>query len=703
MDLSRTIDLRASMRRARTTAALVLRSRMRLPPRLTMSEWAERHRVISPPAALHGKWRNDRAPYGVEIMDTISGTEYQDITVVAPSQAGKTELAVLNPLGYFIDQQPSSILIIQPTVEAAMGFSKERVAPMIRDTPRLRGKVSEARSRTSDNTILQKHFAGGFVVLLGANSPTGLASRPIRIVIGDEFDRWTGSAGTEGDPWSLAVARTKSYRHRAKRVKVSSPGNAGESRMEKEWKLSDQRHLEVPCPHCTDAVGGELAGWQVLEWRDTDGKPDIRAGKGPYRLVWEKTADENGVVTHDTSTVAYECRFCHALIEEHAKPWLAAHARWVKHNPRSRRAGFHIPALLMAWERWQDIADRWLAVKEDAEERKAFFNTTLGLLYTADAVQLDAGSLSGRREAFAAEVPGNVGVLTASIDVQGDRLELAVWGWGANEESWLVYFERLVGDPEAEDTDPENVWVRADAILNRQWRHESGATLSIKRCAVDAGYLTDRVYKFTKPREPRGIYAVMGSDALKGGLKRHVRTDRDRVKRYDFNPTTFKEVLFPRLGRAQPGPGYIHFGTYEATNVDEEFLKQFSGETRQVQKVKGATKVRYIQVKGVRNEAIDLAVMGLVALRMLGPKYGERLGAHARRLWRKAGKGPAAAGAALSPAPEAEADTSPAPREPDDGDDGTDGTEAQRPSRRRLRRRGGRRPGGWGGLGGGAW
>jgi phage terminase large subunit GpA-like protein len=601
-----------------------------------MSEWAERHRVLSAESsANHGEWRNERTPYGVEIMDTISGRLFNDITVVAPSQSAKTELGILNPIGYYMDQEPSSILVIQPNVKPmAESFSKERLAPMIRDTPRLRGRVKDAKSRDSGNTILQKTFPGGFIVVVGANSPAGLASRPIRVVLADEIDRWPASAGTEGDPLALAEARTKTFRHRKKVVKVSSPGNEGESRIEKEWAKSDQRHFEVPCPHCSQVAGGP-SGWQVLEWRCTGGKPDIRPGKGPFRLVWEKTEDEQGQVTHHPETVAYLCRHCHALIEETAKTWMLANGRWVRHNPNSSRAGFHIPAMLLTWVRWHEIAEAWLRAKDDDEERKAFFNTVLGLLYVHDGVQLDPDALANRREAFSAEVPGGAAVLTMSLDVQGNRLEAAVWAWGEGEECWLVYFERLDGDPSQEDTEAENVWVRAEKILNREWIHESGARMRIMRCAVDAGYLTDRVYKFTKPREGRGVYAVMGSDDLKVPLSRATRNNRDKVKLWTFNPTAFKDVVFPRLTKPSPGPGYMHFGLYETTKVDDEFLRQFAAEKRSVEFKGNKVKVRYVKLAGKRNEAVDLATMGLVALRTLGDSFVRSLGVEVKRLWKR--------------------------------------------------------------------
>jgi phage terminase large subunit GpA-like protein len=475
-------DAKLDRARALRLTARTLRSRLRLPPKMTLSEWADRYRILSgESSAKPGRWRTDTVPYLREIMDTISGHEYQDLTVVKCSQSAGSE-AILNACGFYMDQEPCPILVIQPNVKP-MGeaFSKSRIAPMIRDCERLRDKVRDPRSRDSGNTVMAKSYPGGALFIMGANSPAGLASLPIRVVLADEIDRWPASAGTEGDPLSLASARQTTFRHRKKTVKVSSPGNESESRVEKEWELSDQRHYHVPCPHC-----GEK---QALEWRDSDGKPDIRPGRGRYRLIWEKEGDGDNVI-HHPETAAYVCRHCGSLIEELYKAWMVTNGEWVKHNPSSRRAGWHISGLLSPWVRWREIAEKWLAIKGDDERMKVFFNTVLGLLFVGAGEQATPDALRKRREKYAAEVPMGVGLLTANIDVQDDRLEVDVRGWGEGEESWHIRLEKILGDPEHN----EQVWQRADEILLRPWKHESGATLRIQACMVDSGYLTDAVY-----------------------------------------------------------------------------------------------------------------------------------------------------------------------------------------------------------------
>jgi phage terminase large subunit GpA-like protein len=611
--------LAAQRMRATAVAARTIRTRIRLPPKLTLSEWADRYRVLSPEASARpGPWQTARTPYLREIMDTISGRDYQDITVVKSSQSAGSE-AILNACGFFMDQEPSSILVIQPNVKPmAEAFSKSRIAPMVRDCSRLRGKVKDPRSRDSGNTVLQKSFPGGTLFIMGANSPAGLASNPIRCVFADELDRWPASAGTEGDPLGLAEARQITYRHRRKTVKVSSPSNEGESRIEKEWRLSDQRHYYVPCPHC----GHE----QPLEWRDSAGKPDIRPKGGTYRLIWEKEGEHDAVV-HKTDTAAYVCRECACTIEETHKPAMLAAGRWVKHNPSSRRAGFHISGLLSPWVRWSEVAAKWIAVKDDDEQRKTFFNTLLGLLYVQTGEVPDATQLSNRREKYGAEVPRHVALLTAGIDVQGDRIEVEVRGWADREESYQIRLERLYGDPEQAD-----VWERAGALLDRPWQHESGAELRIRSCMVDSGYLQDAVFGFVKSRAGNRVFASKGVENAKAPLSRASKANRDGIKVFTINPNALKDVLFRRLARASPGPGYLHFGTEAQTGADDAYFLQFGAEKRIVEFVNNRPVVRYINPAKKRNEAIDLYVLTLAALRSLGMNMSQRLGKEAKRV-----------------------------------------------------------------------
>ena len=195
------------------TRAMLARvvAKLKPPPAMTLSQWADKERRLSQGAsALPGRWRTDKAPYQRGMMDAISDPHVRKVVVKSCAQIGKTDALVLNTIGYYMNYNPSPIMVLQPTLDMGQGFSKEKLSPMLRDTPCLRGLVDN-RSRMSGNTILLKNYPGGYLVIVGANSPASLASRPIKVLLADEIDRYPASAGNEGDPLSLAQKRQTTF------------------------------------------------------------------------------------------------------------------------------------------------------------------------------------------------------------------------------------------------------------------------------------------------------------------------------------------------------------------------------------------------------------------------------------------------------------------------------------------------------------
>lgn len=559
------------------------------PPKLTVAEWADRYRYLSREASAEaGKFRTDRAPYQRGILEACSDPLIEQVVVMSSAQVGKTEVE-LNVAGFYIDQDPAPILVVLPTVKPdAEAWSTDRLAPMLRDTPRLRGKVKNPRAKDSGNKILHKIFPGGHITLVGANSPSGLASRPIRVALFDEIDRFPPSAGTEGDPVSLGVKRTSTFWNR-KIVKVSTPTIKDFSRIEADWKLSDQRHYHVPCSQC--------AATQVLEWK---------------QLKWESGAPD---------TARYECAHCHVLIDEERKHIMLAGGAWIAANPGSRIAGFHLNALYSPWARWGELARDFLEAKDNPERLRVFVNTVLGEPWEERGEQPKAGDLMNRREKFAAEVPAGVGILTAGIDVQGDRLELAVYGWGAGEESWLIGHHRIYGDP-----DQAEVWQLLEVLLTKTYAHESGAELRVRACCIDSGAFTHAVYRYVRPRQSRSVHAIKGRSQHGTSLiGRPSKVNKHGVRVWPLGVDTAKDVLFKRLARGAPGPGYVHFGVPGVDGGDDEFLQQFGAEKVVSRFFKGVRIREYKKVRD-RNEAIDLYCYALAALYTLGRAVTEHLG-----------------------------------------------------------------------------
>lgn len=580
------------------------------PPQLTLSEWADRYRVLSPEdSAEPGRWSTDRAPYLREIMDTATAPGTRRMVWMAASQVSKTQGVCLNLIGYHIHQDPAPILLVQPTLDNAKSFSKQRLAPMIRDTPVLTGVVKDPRSRDSGNTILEKTFPGGHLTMVGSNSAAGLSSRPIRTVIFDEVDRYEESAGGEGSAVNLGEQRARTFWNKLIAL-ISSPKYVG-GRMDREFKRSDQRRYYVPCPHCEHR--------QVLRWGDPD---------APYGIRWE-TEVVDGEKVHRFETAAYLCEACATLIPHEAKGDMVAAGEWIAENPGGAFPGFHLSALYSPWVSWAELADMFVTAKRAGPvELQTFVNLQLGEPWDPQESDLDPAQLVNLREEYLADIPGGVGVLTAAVDVQVDRLELAVRGWGVGEESWLIAHHRLIGDPATTD-----VWERLERLRLKAWKHESGRELRIRLLIVDAGYRSTEVYSWVKPRQGRGVLAVMGTDSRqKEPIRTTKRPNKAGIKLFTFDANAFKDILFSRLRLRRSGPGYLHFpaptkdgGLAQDRAPDAEYFHQFGAERFELETKAGTVRRVWKKIADRRNEAVDLEAMNIVALHILGPGVRDQL------------------------------------------------------------------------------
>jgi phage terminase large subunit GpA-like protein len=581
------------------------------PPRQTVSEWADRNRRLSPEASAEaGEWRTDRAPYQRALLDALTpNSPYERVVFMSSSQVGKTEC--LNSfVGYVIDQDPGPILVVQPRVEDGEAWSKDRLAPMLRDTPVLRGKVADVRSRDANNRVLHKRFQGGSITIAGANSPAGLAMRPIRYVLLDEVDRYPPSAGTEGDPVSLAVKRSTTWWNR-KVLLVSTPTVKGASRIESWWLRSNQQSFWVPCPLCN--------GYQVLVWPN---------------LIWPKGHPEQAL---------YRCEHCGEMLASYRKPWMLARGEWRAANPRSKIAGFWINQLYSPWKEWPDTAIEGVEARHGGPETwRAFINTALGELWDDEAeTSVDIAALLARREQYGPRLPGGVCVLTAGIDVQLDRAELELVGWGKGEESWSIEYRVFPGDPSA----PE-MWRAIDEYLNRQWLHEYGISLPVAACGIDSGFHTQQVYDFCRVRYHRRVFALKGkSGPLPVWPKKPTRNTINRTPLWIVGVDSAKSVIYGRLKIEQPSPGFSHFPAERPVGWFEQLLS----ETLVTTYSKGVPVREWRPKKGVRTEALDARVYGYAALCGL-VSMGLRVDAEADRV------------AALRPATNAGVSPTAAPR-----------------------------------------
>ncbi|MFZ5752385.1 MAG: phage terminase large subunit family protein [Pseudomonadota bacterium] len=589
------------------------RSGIRPDPDLTVSQWADRHRRLGSRASAEpGRYRSARTPYMREIMDRLSpGDPTQRIVFMKAAQVGATE-AGNNWIGFVIHQAPGPMLAVQPTVELAKRNSRQRIDPLIDESPDLRERVKPARSRDAGNTMLSKEFAGGILIMTGANSAVGLRSTPARYIFLDEVDAYPASADEEGDPVTLAEARSLTFAHRRKVFLVSTPTIRGLSRIEREFEASDQRRYFVPCPHC-----------DAMQWLKFE------------RLRWEKGRPE---------TAEYHCEGCERPIAEHHKTRMLERGEWrataTATDPTT--VGYHLSALYspVGWLSWQRIARAATQATQGGDEAmRAFRNTILGETWMETGEAPDWQRLADRRERWTSgTVPAGGLFLTAGADVQKDRIEVDVWAWGRGLESWLVDHLVLEGGP----GDPA-CWQQLTDLLGRTWTHASGQPMALARLAIDTGYETSAVYAwsrqagFAQVSPVKGVEGFNRTSPVTGPTYVDATVAGKRLRRgarlWTVATSTFKAETYrflrqgeaepsPRWGDASPPnadapkcpPGTIHLPDW----ADGEWLKQLTAEQLVTVKGKrGFTRIEWQKLRE-RNEALDCRVYARAAAWILG-------------------------------------------------------------------------------------
>ena len=547
------------------------------PPELKISQWADQYRVLSREASAEaGGWSTERAEYQRGIMDAITDEKIDEVVVMSSAQVGKTEI-ILNTIGYYISQDASPIMCIQPTLDMAATFSKDRLSPMLRDTPVLANKVKDPRSRDSNNTTYHKTFEGGHITLVGSNSAASLASRPIRVLLFDEVDRYTVTS--EGDSIALAKKRAMTFWNK-KTVMVSTPTNEGSSRIASAFEETDKREFYVPCHEC-----GEH---QVLKWKNVN---------------WEQDKPQ---------TAVYICEHCGVVWDDADRFRAIRRGSWQATMPEVvGKAGFRLSGLYSPWTSLESAVKDFLEAKKLPETLRVFVNSFLGETWTDEGERVDDFDIASHREDYGEKVPEGVVILTAGADLQSDRIEVEVCGFGADEETWSIDFRTFYGDPNSSD-----VWAELDAYLQLTWEREDGVQLGIKGACIDSGgHHTQAVYKFCKPRLGRRIFAIKGI----GGEGKPLINGRPstnnnlKCKLWSIGVDTAKEIVYSRLKIKEQGAGYCHFPKH----YTDEYFKQLTAEKVVKKYHKGFHRREWIKVRP-RNEALDCRVYALAALNIMG-------------------------------------------------------------------------------------
>lgn len=584
------------------------------PADITVSEWAARHRVLSRESSAEaGPWKNERTPYLIDIMDAFTDPKIKKLSLVASSQVGKSELE-LNIIGYIIDEDPGSILYVQPTIEDAKKFSKLRIAPMIRDSKTLRSKVADVKSRDSNNTVLQKSFPGGMLTIVGSNSASALASTPVKYVIGDERDRWAISAGTEGDPWGLAEARTTTF-YNSKMVDVSTPTIKDHSPIERSFNEGTQELWCHQCPEC-----GE---WHNIEFNHIkfDFETIKRGRKKDYII----------------KSIHWVCPSCGCISAE--ETMRKQPAKWIVKDEEKAKAAlkrghrsFWLNAFSSPWQPWEKIIYKFLISKNDPQQLKVVYNTMFGQLWEERGELPDDDEMLARREDYGKredgsqiDLPDGVLVLTCGVDTQDNRLEYEVVGHGHYGETWGIKKGIIMGDPHY----PE-VWQRLDDVIDKTYKFKDpDKGLKISITFVDSGgHKTQDVYRECAKRLNKRVFAIkgQGGDGIpytKPPSKVKIVFEGKAIGRawlYVLGVDAGKTDIMNNIQVQEPGARYCHFPKAENLGYDSTYFNGLISEKLEMKTDRGRTRwVWRVMLGHERNEALDCRNYALAAFRVLDP------------------------------------------------------------------------------------
>lgn len=588
------------------------------PPDLTVSEWADDERQLSPESSPEpGRYRTARTEYAREMMDAFNNPKVKTIIGMCSAQVAKTTIEE-NVIGYFVHHDPSPIMVVMPTLEIAEMFSKDRLSPMVRDTPALTERFSEPGSRNSGNTLLHKKFNGGQLTIAGANSFNSLASRPTRIVLGDEAAKW--KPNEQGSPFRQVSARTKAFWN--SKVAYFSTPTSQKNEFQDIWDESDKRVFEIPCPHCGVRV--------VLTFDETPGSLPSDTECGRAILQWTEgvaSKTDDGRVIRRCVDAWFQCLECNRRIDDVERQRAVQQGTWRATQAFFGTAGFWMWEGYSPFSNAKKIADAWLSSLGDPVQLQSVKNETLGLPWKESGTTSDWKRVFDRREDYQiGTVPDGALLLTAGADVQADRIEVQVIGWGRNRECWLVDYIVLSGD-----TARPEVWNQLTSVLSTMYRNPSkGYELRIVKLAIDSGFSANEVYEWARKNRFGPIAVIKGgpdsqtalvSAASPVEINLHGKKIPAGVNVHTVNVGEFKKQLYgrlaldlPNLEKGEPYPeGFFHICSLPDT---EEYCRQLTAEQLVTRTFKGRSRREWELIRP-RNEALDTWNYAAVAMVML--------------------------------------------------------------------------------------
>lgn len=570
---------------------------MKARPILTGSEWADKNFYLSSESsAITGKWKT--YPWQREIINAMTDNKCRTVIIKKPTRIGYSIMLSI-VIAYYIHQRPSNQFHYQPNDDEAKGYAEDTIEPMIRDNPLISNLVEtpSIRGRLKKEKTVKKVYPGGHAEFLGGESDKNFNRRTGRVVSGDEVDAWKKEAGNTGDKITTMFRRTSDFWDRKNILGGKPIGTAydiekevdeGTSILDMWYQKGTQENIQVPCPHCNH--------YQKFEFED---------------LLWDKDKDENEkTIKHYPETAHFKCKKCSKKIFDKHKRTIMENCKWVAENknPESGIRSFSIWAIVSYSPNvtWSDIAKEFLATKGSRLKLKAFTSEVLGRTWEEDYEKATIDNYEERKEAYTAQVPDGVYILTAGADTQDDRIECEVQGWGEAEESWSIEYKIFYGD-----TSKPEVWQRFDEFLLKTYTHENGGLMRVYCTGLDTqGHSAKQAYAFCKERFSRRVFAFKGAKPVDAPIAPRLatRNNKGRVPLFLIGVNQAKDVIHSHITTQTVGAGYMHFPQEKEYN--DEYFKQLTAEKR-------GKDGRWIKTRA-RNEALDVRVYGYASLFVAG-------------------------------------------------------------------------------------
>lgn len=548
------------------------------PEQLTVSEWAEKYRILdAKSAAMPGPWSNDVTPYLKRVMDEFNNYETEKIVFVKPTQVGGTE-ALQNMIGYIVMQDPAPTMIVYPTDTLAKSISENRLQPMLKATPEIAKKFDDT------SPLLELHFDGMYLTLAGSNSPSGLASKPIRFLMMDEVDKYPGASNKEADPIKLATERTKTFHN--KKIFITSTPTLKTGHIWQEKENADiEKHFFVPCPHC-----GEYIEFQF---------PNIRF-----------PGDEGMSYADRAEFATYVCQKCGCVITDNDKHNMLRLGEWrtVRHSTKYvRNVAFWINTLYSPFVRWSDIAKEFLQTKDNPEDFQNFVNSWLAEPWEDTKLKTNADMVMERQtEVPAYVVPSWTKLLTAGVDVQETSLYWTIRAWGDYLTSQNIAHGQALSFSEI------------DRIMNLQYQTEDGDPVVVNLCLVDSGDQTDMVYDFCVTHADYAL-PVKGSSHEQLSPYKMSKITKADSKAYGMtlvvaDGNAYKDMIAGRMKRPNGRGSWMVYA-----GCDTEYAEQVTAEHKVNVKKNGVVKQVWVPKRShVDNHYLDAEVYALVAADIRG-------------------------------------------------------------------------------------